>query len=187
VSSPVIRRRSTHGPPHEQLLVRLGAGGASLSVVHRCRPRSFVVPQSFVVCRPLGHLSSLSSYGPGAPTIHPTSSCSSAWGWVLCRSSSLSMSSLSPVVVICCCCLLSSFVVVVVHVVVVPHCCHLSLSPVVVICCRPPLLSFVVVVVHVVVVPRPRRLSSSFVVLVPVLVPVLVIVPPAVHPMSSCL
>jgi hypothetical protein len=57
VSSPVIRRRSTRGPPHEQLLVRLGR------VVHRClssivvvpgclsfpRHLSFVVPS--VVCR----------------------------------------------------------------------------------------------------------------------------------------
>jgi hypothetical protein len=31
--------------------------------------------------------SSASSYNPGAPTIHPTSSCSSAWRWVLSRSS----------------------------------------------------------------------------------------------------
>jgi hypothetical protein len=29
-------------------------------------------------------LSSASSYDPGAPTIHPMSSCSSAWRWVLC-------------------------------------------------------------------------------------------------------
>jgi hypothetical protein len=57
VSSPVIRRRSTRGPPHEQLLVRLGR------VVHRRlssivvvpgrlsfpRRLSFVVPS--VVCR----------------------------------------------------------------------------------------------------------------------------------------
>jgi hypothetical protein len=32
--SPCRRRRhSTHDPPHEQLLVRLGAGGASLLVI----------------------------------------------------------------------------------------------------------------------------------------------------------
>jgi hypothetical protein len=84
VSSSVICHHSTCGLPHEQLLVRLGVGGASSSVVRRCCPQSFVVPRSFVVCRPLGHSSSSSSYGPGAPTIHPTSSCSSAWGWVLC-------------------------------------------------------------------------------------------------------
>jgi hypothetical protein len=35
----------------------------------------------------------LSSFGPGAPAIHLTSSCSSAWGWVLRRSLSLSLSS----------------------------------------------------------------------------------------------
>jgi hypothetical protein len=105
VSSSVVPRssvrRSTRGPPHEQLLVRLGW------VVHRRLSSIVVVPGrlsfprrlSFVV--PSVVLSSLSllSYGPGAPAIHPTSSCSSAWGWVLCRSSSSSSFVLFVVVV----------------------------------------------------------------------------------------
>jgi hypothetical protein len=163
VSSPVIHHCSTHGLPHEQLLVRLGAGGAPSSVVHCCCPQSFVIPWSFVVCCPLGHLSSSLSYGPGAPTIHPMSSFSSAWGWVLCQSLSSSMSLLSPVVVVCCHHLLLSFVVIVIHVVLVPHLhrssssSSLSSSP-------------------------SSSPSSSFV----LNIPVLIIVPPAVHPTSSC-
>jgi hypothetical protein len=125
--------------------------GASSSVVHRCRPWSFVVPPSFFVCCPLGHLLLLLSYGPGAPTIHPTSSCSSAWGWVLCCS--LSSSPLLSFVVICC--HLLSFVVV--------H-CHCP--------CLPSLSLFALVVPVCPRCPRHccphRRRSSSFIIIIPV-------------------
>jgi hypothetical protein len=107
-----------------------------LYVVHRRHPRSFVVPPSFIVCRPLGRLSlSLSlSYGPGAPAIHPMSSCSSVWGWVLCRSS---LSSLLSLFVVRCrrpCSLSLSLFVVVIPVIVIRR--SSSSSPSSVVCRR---------------------------------------------------
>jgi hypothetical protein len=58
-----LRRHSTHDPPHEQLLVRLGVGGVR-------RPRRLALVPS----------SPLSSV---APVVHPASSCSRRWGRVL--------------------------------------------------------------------------------------------------------
>jgi hypothetical protein len=157
VSSPVIRRRSTRGPPHEQLLMRLGAGGASSSVVHCCRPQSFVIPRSFVVCRLRLRMA----------LVHPQSTrravarqrgggCSVDRRCRPCR----------------CRPPLSLFVVVV-------RChCSLSLSsmslsfPVVFPHCRPLLSSFVVVLVPI---------------LVPVLVPVLVVCPRRLSSLSPSL
>jgi hypothetical protein len=90
--------RSTHDPPHEQLLVGLGVG-----CVICCRTWwwwSFpcvgvgVVPPTIhptsscswgwwrVVCRSLAYV----GVGLVPPTIHPTSSCSWGWRWVVCRS-----------------------------------------------------------------------------------------------------
>jgi hypothetical protein len=103
--------------------------------VHRRHPQAFVVPWSFVACCLLSHLSSLLSYGPSAPTIHPTSSCSLAWGWVLCRSSSMLLLFIIviPVVVIhhCPTSSLSSLFIVIVPIIVpivIVHCC-LSVCP----------------------------------------------------------
>ena len=61
-------RHSNHDPPHEQLLVRLGAGGVS----------------SVVWCWYWGLSWWLS--GARSTTIHPTSSGSRGWRWLLCRS-----------------------------------------------------------------------------------------------------
>jgi hypothetical protein len=63
---------SPHNPPYEQLLVGVGVGAMAFGVV----------------VWPCWCWSSVSlSYNSGAPAIHPTSSCSSAWRWVLCRPS----------------------------------------------------------------------------------------------------
>jgi hypothetical protein len=134
----------------------------SYVIHHRC-PWSFVVPPSFIICHPLGHLSLSSSYGPGAPAVHPTSSCLSAWGWVLCRLSLLSLSLLF----------------------IVQHCCPCSSSSspsssFVVRCCHPcHRHSSFVIVCPSIPIPRPPVGCSSSSVVHP-------LVPPVVHPTSSC-
>jgi hypothetical protein len=176
VSSPIIRRRSTRGPPHEQLLMRLGAGWCIVV----CRPSlsSPVVCRSLVVCR----LSSPRSFVVFV-VIRPWCTHNPPDEQLLV---SVGVGALS--------------IVVVIHVIVVPRCCRSLLSFVVIIRCRRSLslssmsLSSPVLIVRPRPCPRPRlcprpclrHSSSSFVVLVPVLVPILVIVPPAVHPTSSC-
>jgi hypothetical protein len=156
-----------------------------LYVVHRRRPWSFVVPPSFIVCHPLGRslllLLLLLSYGPGAPAIHPTSSCSSAWGWVLCRSSSSSPSSLF---VVCCrrpCSSSPSLFVVVIPVIVIRRSSSSSPSSSFIIRRRRPRRrhSSFVVVRPSIPIPRPPVGCSSSSVVHP-------LVPPAVHPTSSC-
>jgi hypothetical protein len=159
-------------------------GGAMLSVIHCCHP------WSFVVCCFLSCLLYSLSYGPGAPAIHLTSSCLSAWEWVLCQLSllSLSLSFIIIVPIIVCCCLC---------------CCHLSslsLSFIIVHCpCHHCLSLFVVIIPILVICPRlSSSLSSSFVCLsVPVILHPSVgyssssviypLIPPTVHPTSSCL
>jgi hypothetical protein len=69
---PAIFRPSTRDPPHEQVLVRLGAG--AVAFVHCCH------------CCRCSH-SLLCSVIP--PAIHPTSSGSWGWGRVVCRSLSV--------------------------------------------------------------------------------------------------
>jgi hypothetical protein len=73
---PAAVASRTHHPPYEQLLIGMGVGAAVLGVV---------IWPCWWWCH--SALSSL-SYGPGAPVIHPTSSGSSAWLWVLCCLSS---------------------------------------------------------------------------------------------------
>jgi hypothetical protein len=64
--TPVIC--SSHNPPYEQLLISVGVGAMTFNVI----------------IWPCWCWSSASSYNPGAPTIHPMSSCSLAWQWVPC-------------------------------------------------------------------------------------------------------
>jgi hypothetical protein len=73
--------RSTCDPPHEQLLMRLGAGGVSVggAFVGRvpCRPLALVPSSSHVVPPLLSRRLAL------APHIHPASSCLQQWCRVL--------------------------------------------------------------------------------------------------------
>jgi hypothetical protein len=60
-----VSRRSTCNPPHEQWLMRLGAGGV---LFVRCCRFSPSLPFSVI-----------------PPVIHPMSRCSWGWGWMVCR------------------------------------------------------------------------------------------------------
>jgi hypothetical protein len=196
VSSPIIRRRSTRGPPHEQLLVRLGR------VVHRCLSSIIVVPSrlSFPHCLLFVVPSVIHRRHHRTALVHPQSTrqvvahqhgggCSVIRRHHPCRHHSSSLFPLSSFIIIrhhhpCSlsslfiavpvrrrpCSLLSLFVVVI-PVVVVPV---IVVPVVVIICCHHLLLLFV----H----PSPsflvHRCSLSSV--------VHPLVPPAVHPTSSC-
>jgi hypothetical protein len=167
---------STHNPPCEQWLTRLGPG-AGLSFVAWC---SFVPPSPALPCR-----SCWLVMWPLAPAIHPASSGLQAWGWVLCcHSASPSLPLPCPAlpcpacwVVICCVafetwaigagagpssplCLLTS--------------CHRSTHD-------PPHKQLLVRLGQVVC----RSLHCPPSVVLPVVV-VVVVVPPTFHPTSSC-
>jgi hypothetical protein len=77
----IVQPWCTHHPPNEQLLVGMVVGAPS-SIVHRSYGGGAVVFN--VIVWPCWCWGSVSSYDPGAPTIHPMSSCLSAWQWVLC-------------------------------------------------------------------------------------------------------
>jgi hypothetical protein len=136
VSSPIIRCRSTRGPPHEQLLMRLGwvvhrhllsivIVPSRLSFPHRL---SFVVPLVICHCRcrmALVHLQSTQQAvacqcGGGCSVVHHH------------RSHHHYSSSFVVVIPVCHCCSLLSFVIVVrPSIPVIPH------PPLFFVVCRP--------------------------------------------------